>query len=322
MIIVTGGAGFIGSCLIAKLNQMGLTDILVVDHLGEGDKWKNLRGKRFSDYLDKDEFLDALFEEGLGQAVETVFHLGACSSTTERDAGYLMRNNFQYSRALCQWSLDSGVQFIYASSAATYGDGSQGYGDDEAGLDRLKPLNMYGFSKQLFDLWARDQGLLSRVAGFKFFNVYGPNEGHKGEMRSMVAKAWEQVRATGRLQLFKSDRPDFGDGEQKRDFIYVKDVVEALWTAYKNPDIRGLYNMGSGQARTWNELARAVFKALGKPEAIDYVEMPSQLKGKYQYFTQADMRKWNASAGELKLTSLEDAVKDYVQGYLEKGASL
>jgi ADP-L-glycero-D-manno-heptose 6-epimerase len=248
--------------------------------------------------------------------------MGACSSTTERDAGYLMRNNFQYSRALCQWSLDSGVQFIYASSAATYGDGSQGYSDDEAGLDRLKPLNMYGFSKQLFDLWARDQGLLSRVAGFKFFNVYGPNEGHKGDMRSMVAKAWEQVRSTGRLQLFKSDRPDFADGEQKRDFIYVKDVVEALWTAYKNPDIRGLYNMGSGQASTWNDLAGAVFKALGKPEAIDYVEMPAQLKGKYQYFTQADMRKWNASAGELKLRSLEDAVKDYVQSYLERDASL
>jgi ADP-L-glycero-D-manno-heptose 6-epimerase len=322
MIIVTGGAGFIGSCMVAKLNQMGITDILVVDNLGDGEKWKNLRGKRFMDYLDKEELLDALMEDGLGQAVETVFHMGACSATTERDASYLMRNNYQYTRALCQWSLESGVQLIYASSAATYGDGEQGYADDDAGLDRLKPLNMYGFSKHLFDLWARDQNLLSRITGFKFFNVYGPNETHKGPMRSMVVKAWEQVRSQGHIRLFKSDRPDFADGDQKRDFIYVKDVTEALWQAYKNPDIKGLYNLGSGQARSWNDLARAVFKAMDRPERIEYVDMPAELKGKYQYFTQADMRKWNASAGELKNTSLEDAVRDYVQNYLEKGEGL
>lgn len=318
MIILTGGAGFIGSALLRGLNDQGQGDVLVVDRLGTGDKWKNLVGKRFLDYVPKEQFLEQLLGGvfGEGEGVQAVVHLGACSSTTEADADYLWRNNFKYSQMLATWCLEKGVRFLYASSAATYGDGSRGFLDDDAAIPSLRPLNMYGYSKQCFDQWALDEGLLDRVAGFKFFNVFGPNEAHKGEMRSLVAKAVDQIRATGRLKLFRSTVEGLRDGEQTRDFIYVKDVVAVLLKVLAQPQVTGLYNLGSGTERTWNDLAAAVFKALDRPVAIDYVDMPEALRGKYQSRTKAEMGKLRQALGLLPIRSLEDAVDDYVKRHL------
>ena len=318
MIILTGGAGFIGSGVLKGLNERGKGDVIVVDHLGSSEKWKNLVGKRYLDYLPKDQFLEQLMGGafGEGQDLEAVIHLGACSSTTEADADYLWRNNFKYSQVLATWCLEKGVRFIYASSAATYGDGSQGFLDDDAAVPHLRPLNMYGYSKQLFDQWALDEGVLDKLVGLKFFNVFGPNEAHKGEMRSLVDKAVLQIQSTGRLQLFKSHKPEFKDGEQTRDFVYVKDVVAILLKLLDQPQVAGLFNLGSGSARTWNDLAAAVFKALGKPVAIDYIDMPQALRGKYQYHTRAEMGKLRQALGLLPIRSLEDAVTDYVQQHL------
>lgn len=321
MIIVTGGAGFIGSCLLRGLNEQGQSDIIVVDHLGSGEKWKNLVGKRYLDYIHKDQFLEQLMGGALGEGegIEAVLHMGACSSTTESDADYLWRNNFHYSKLLALWCLEKNVRFIYASSAATYGDGALGFLDDNAVVPSLRPLNMYGYSKQLFDQWALEEGLLDRLTGFKFFNVFGPNEAHKGDMRSLVDKAVLQIQQSGRLKLFKSHRPDFKDGEQTRDFVYVKDVVAVLLKALAQPGVTGLFNLGSGSARTWNDLAAAVFKAMDKPVAVDYIDMPPALQGKYQYHTRAEMGKLRQAMGLLPIRSLEDAVDDYVKQHLIPG---
>lgn len=318
MIIVTGGAGFIGSALIRGLNDIGKREILVVDRLGSGVKWRNLVGKSWLEYVPKDQFLEQLLGGAFGEGgdIEAVVHLGACSNTTESDADYLYRNNFQYSRILATWCLEKKVRFLYASSAATYGDGSQGFLDEESGLPALRPLNMYGYSKHLFDLWAYEEGLLGQMAGFKFFNVFGPNEAHKGEMRSLVDKAVSQIQATGRLQLFRSHRSDYKDGEQLRDFIYVKDVVAILIKVLQQPEVNGLFNLGSGVARTWNDLAKAVFAALGRPPLIDYIDMPEALRDKYQYRTRAEMGKLRQALGLLPIRSLEDAVDDYVKQHL------
>ncbi len=318
MIIVTGGAGFIGSALIRGLNEQGQGEILVVDRLGNGEKWKNLVGKRYLDYIHKDQFLEQLLGGGLGdgEGIEAVVHLGACSSTTETDADYLWRNNFKYSQLLATWCLEKNVRFLYASSAATYGDGAQGFLDDDAAIPSLRPLNMYGYSKQLFDLWALESGVLDRMAGFKFFNVFGPNEAHKGDMRSLVDKAVLQIKESGRLKLFKSQRSDYKDGEQTRDFVYVKDVVAVLLKVLAQPQVNGLFNLGSGTQRSWNDLAAAVFKAMGKPVAIDYIDMPPALAGKYQYHTRAEMGKLRQALGLLPIRSLEDAVDDYVKQHL------
>jgi ADP-L-glycero-D-manno-heptose 6-epimerase len=318
MIILTGGAGFIGSGMLKALNERGQYDIVVVDHLGESDKWKNLVGKRYLDYVHKDQFLEQLLGGafGEGKEVQAIVHLGACSATTEKDADYLWRNNYKYTQLLASWCLEKGVRFLYASSAATYGDGANGFLDDDAALGSLRPLNMYGYSKHAFDLWARDEGVLNSMVGLKFFNVFGPNEAHKGDMRSLVDKAVLQIQATGRLQLFRSHRPDFKDGEQTRDFVYVKDVVAVMLKLLDQPRVNGLFNLGSGSARTWNDLAGAVFKALGRPVAIDYVDMPEALRGKYQYHTRAEMGKLRQALGLLPIRSLEDAVTDYVQEYL------
>jgi ADP-L-glycero-D-manno-heptose 6-epimerase len=320
MIILTGGAGFIGSGVLRLLNDSGRDEVLVVDHLGTGQKWKNLVGKRFLEYVPKEQFLEQLLAGAFGEGaeVEAVIHLGACSSTTEANADYLYSNNFKYSQLLASWCLEKNVRFIYASSAATYGDGSKGFLDDDAVVHHLRPLNMYGYSKQLFDEWALDEGVLGKMVGLKFFNVYGPNEAHKGDMRSLVDKAVEQISQGGRLRLFKSHKPGVADGEQTRDFIYVKDAAAVIMKIFDNRGVGGLFNLGSGTASTWNALARAVFKALGKPEAIDYVDMPEALKGKYQYHTRAEMGKLRQSLGLLPIRSLEDAVADYVQGHLLK----
>ncbi|MFA4967565.1 MAG: ADP-glyceromanno-heptose 6-epimerase [Candidatus Margulisiibacteriota bacterium] len=317
-VIVTGGAGFIGSCFISKLNQEGEKEIIVVDRAGADREWKNLAGKAYLDYLNKDEFIKSVSEGKFPPAVKAVFHIGACSSTTEQNTNYLKENNFEYSRKLAEWSLKNNIQFYYASSAATYGDGSNGYSDEDSAIPSLKPLNLYGKSKQNFDLWLLNKGLTDKVVGWKYFNVFGPNEYHKGDMRSMILKGYEQIKHDGKLRLFKSYRKDYRDGEQKRDFIYVKDTVNLMYEFYRNPKVKGIYNLGTGSARSWNDLARAIFSALKMPPNIEYIEMPEILKDKYQYFTEADLNKLKKTGLPVKLTSLEDAVADYVNNYLER----
>lgn len=317
MWVITGGAGFIGSALIWKLNQEGEQNLLVVDRLGTSEKWKNLRHLRFSDYLEADDFL-ARLEGNKIPAITGIVHLGAATSTSETDAAFLIRNNYEFTKTLALWALAKRRRFIYASSAATYGDGAWGYGTDLATTQKLQPLNMYGYSKQLFDLWALRRGILEKMVGVKFFNVYGPNEYHKEEMRSVVAKAFDQIKADGKARLFKSYRKDFADGEQRRDFLYVKDAVAVLYEFMTRPAYKGLYNLGAGQARTWNDLVKAIFAALGRPPRIEYIEMPEALRPKYQYHTQADMRWRDKLKGAAPFLSLEEGVKDYVQNYLTK----
>ena len=320
MIIITGGAGFIGSAIAAALNKRGVFDILIVDQLGQDEKWKNLRRLRYAEYMELDDFNEAAADMERSWNVEAIFHMGACSDTAETDATYLVKNNYEFSKLLCGWALEIGARFIYASSAATYGDGSQGFTDQEEHLERLRPLNMYGYSKQMLDLWIKNQGLLDEVVGLKYFNVFGPNEYHKGNMRSFVHKGFEQIRETGKVQLFKSHRPDYEDGRQARDFLYIKDAVEMTLFFAEHPEANGIFNIGSGQARSWNDLARAIFEAMGKPVNIEYIPMPESLREKYQYFTQADIAKLRAAGCKNKITPLETAVKDYVQQYLMKDA--
>jgi ADP-L-glycero-D-manno-heptose 6-epimerase len=323
MIIVTGGAGFIGSALVWRLNQKGERDILIVDHLDETEKWKNLVPLRFSDYLDRDAFLEKMENGAFGNRIRAILHLGACSSTTETDAAFLMENNYRYTVRLAVWQeRHPNCRFIYASSAATYGDGAQGYGDDEADLHTLRPMNMYGYSKHMFDLYALGRGWLDRIAGLKYFNVFGPNEDHKGDMRSVVNKAYPDVRGLGRMRLFQSHRPDYGDGEQVRDFIYVKDAVEMTLFFLENRSANGLFNIGTGRARSWNDLARAMFDALGLEPEIEYIPMPESLRDKYQYHTCADTAKLRAAGCSHRCVTLEEAVSDYVLNYLNTGERL
>jgi len=317
-ILVTGGAGFIGSALVWALNRRGFTNIVITDFLGTDEKWKNLVPLRFSDYIEADVFRARLTEsrESFGN-FSTLFHLGACSATTEKNATYLADNNFAFTKELASWSLDRGIRFIYASSAATYGDGAQGMDDGDGDLHRLRPLNMYGYSKHLFDVWAQSHGCLDRLVGVKYFNVFGPNEDHKGDMRSLVNKAFQQIQMTGKVQLFRSHRRDYRDGEQKRDFLYVKDAVEmTLHFAEKATSAGGLYNLGSGEANTWLTLAHAIFAALGREPKIEFIDMPEVLRGKYQYFTQAEIGKLRATAYNKPVTALPEAVRDYVQNHL------
>ncbi len=318
MIIVTGGAGFIGSAFVRKLNAEGISDVLIVDRLGSSDKWKNLVNLKFADYLHKDDFYRMFRDNTIGFDVSAVIHMGACSSTTERDADYLWNNNFVYTRTLAEWALTRGIRFIYASSAATYGDGSQGFSDDHARIEALKPINMYGYSKQLFDLWVLRQKLENQVAGVKFFNVFGPNEYHKDTMTSVIFKAFHQIRQTGRVKLFKSYLPQYADGGQMRDFVYVKDCVNVLWWLLQNPSVNGIFNLGTGRARTWNDLIHAVFTAMAVDPDIAYIEMPEELRDQYQYFTQAQMDKLRARGCPLDFSPLEDSVRDYVVNYLQK----
>jgi len=318
MIIVTGGAGFIGSALIAALNGRDTTDILVVDQLACDEKWKNLKNLSFADYVEKDDLLEMVVENKLCGPIEALFHLGACSSTTETNASYLIKNNYEYTKLLAQWTTDANIRFIYASSAATYGDGSAGFSDNEEKIEDLRPMNMYGYSKQLFDLWARRAGLLKKIVGLKYFNVFGPNEYHKADMRSFVLKAFEQINAKGKVRLFRSYKPEYKDGEQMRDFLYVKDAVDMTLFFYDNPQTGGLFNIGTGKARTWNDLVKAVFAAMGKKQNIEYIEMPESIRNQYQYFTQADITKLTHAGYKKQTTSLENAIKDYVQNYLQK----
>jgi len=319
MYILTGGAGFIGSALLSYLNSKGRSEILVVDNLASSEKWRNLRGKKFSDYVHKTEFLKRVENGVMPEKVDAIIHLGACSSTTEMNAEYMMANNYRYSRTLAEWALSKNIRFIYASSAATYGDGARGFSDEDRECEKLRPLNVYGFSKHLFDLWALETKATKKIAGIKFFNVYGPNEYHKGDMMSVICKAHEQILGTGKLKLFKSYRPDYQDGEQKRDFVYVKDCSEVIDWLLSNPTVSGIFNLGTGQARSWNDLAGAVFAAVEKKRNIEYIEMNEELRSRYQYFTEAQMGKLRAAGYTKPFTSLEDGVADYVKNYLAHG---
>jgi len=320
-VLVTGGAGFIGSALVWELNRRGCENIVITDMLGTTEKWKNLTPLRFADYLEAEDLLPRLDQDALGK-FDIVLHLGACSATTERDAAFLIHNNFEYTKHLAAWSLANNARFVYASSAATYGDGSAGMSDTDPDIEKLRPLNMYGYSKHLFDLYAKRHGFLDRIVGLKYFNVFGPNETHKDDMRSLVNKSYSQVVETGVIRLFKSYRPDFKDGEQKRDFLYVKDAVAMTLHLATHLDAGGLFNIGSGEAHTWIELANAVFAALGRPPAIEFIEMPETIRDKYQYFTRADNGRLRATGYVQSVMTLDEAVADYVKNYMVPGRHL
>ena len=316
--LVTGGAGFIGSVLVGALNRWHGTDrVVVVDQLESDEKWRNLAPLRFEEFVEADEFYDRLADKaGAFGEFTHVFHLGACSSTTERDADYLLRNNFGCTRQLAEWALGRGARFVYASSAATYGDGAAGMDDLSDDLSAWRPLNAYGYSKQLFDLHAQREGYLRRMVGLKYFNIFGPNEEHKGEMRSVVSKAWRQIEETGQVQLFKSYHADYADGGQLRDFLYVKDAVAMTLHLAAMRKAGGLFNIGSGQAHTWLDLVHPIFEAMGREARIEFIEMPEALRSQYQYFTQADITKLKSTGYEGGVTALPEAVKDYVASYL------
>jgi ADP-L-glycero-D-manno-heptose 6-epimerase len=317
MIIVTGGAGFIGSAIVWRLNSINTEDIIIVDSLGSDEKWMNLVGLRFTDFIHKDDFLDNM-KKGFAFKIDAVIHMGANSSTTETDADLLFRNNYEYTKILAEYCICNDIRFIYASSGATYGDGQLGFEDDETKTYLLRPLNMYGYSKALFDTWAVKNGAMDKIIGLKYFNVYGPNEYHKGDMRSVVHKAFEQINNTGKVKLFKSANPKYKDGGQMRDFIYVKDAVDMTLFFLNNPGKNGLFNVGSGKARTWNDLVAALFKAMNLPVNIEYIDMPVHLLEKYQYFTEAKTDRIKKAGYSSPLTPLEDGVTDYVKNYLLK----
>jgi ADP-L-glycero-D-manno-heptose 6-epimerase len=320
-VLVTGGAGFIGSALVWELNQRGCENIVITDILGTTEKWKNLTPLRFEDYMEAEDLFPRLERNALGK-FDIVLHLGACSATTELDATYLIRNNFEYTKRLAAWALANHARFVYASSAATYGDGAAGMSDTDPDIEKYRPLNMYGYSKHLFDLYAKKHGFLDKIVGLKYFNVFGPNETHKDDMRSLVNKSYSQVVDTGIIRLFKSYRPDYKDGEQKRDFLYVKDAIAMTLHLATHRDAGGLFNIGSGGANTWIDLANAVFIALGREPRIEFIEMPEVIRDKYQYFTEADIAKLRATGYDAPVTPLKDSVADYVKNYMVPGKHL
>ena len=320
MIIVTGGAGFIGSCIVRTLNDMGIEDIVIVDHICESDKWMNMRNKKYDEYINRDDFLGRLSE--FTGKVTHIIHMGACSVTTERNFDFLYKNNFEYTKTLWKFCADNQISFIYASSAATYGDGSNGF-DDQDDIKRLRPLNGYGYSKQLFDLWVEKEiqsrhKLPKQHVGFKFFNVYGPNEYFKGNMASVIFHTYNDVIRTGKKGLFRSYKDEYEDGGQLRDFVYVKDICKVIYYMIQNSQINGLFNLGTGQARSFYDLAVATFAAMGKEPNIEFIEMPENIRKKYQYYTQANMEKLRNVGYTESFYSLEDGTKEYVTDYLCK----
>ncbi len=323
MKIITGGAGFIGSAICWRLNTLGNHDILIVDEDTKGTKEQNLAGLDYVDFIDKDSFLKKVQTGAINYKVDTIYHMGACSSTTENNMDYLIENNVEYTKSLGNWCVKNNTKYIYASSAATYGDGSAGFDDDLETIPKLKPLNKYGLSKQMFDMWVIENKLHNKFVGLKYFNVFGPNENHKADMRSMVNKAYTQINETGKLKLFKSLKPEYKDGEQMRDFIYVKDAVEM--TLFFDPfneagkNETGIYNIGSGTAATWLDAANAVFKALGKEPNIEFIDMPESIREQYQYYSKANIEKLRNAGYENKILKLDDSIKDYVENYLVKG---
>ncbi|MBR9677232.1 ADP-glyceromanno-heptose 6-epimerase [Candidatus Woesearchaeota archaeon] len=321
MIVITGGAGFIGSCIAKELNNQGVTNIIIVDNLKNPDKKKNLNSLQYVKYYDKAEFLK-LLEKNKLENVDLIIHVGACSSTTEKNDSYLIENNYNYSKKVHEWCQKNDCRLIYASSAATYGDGALGYDDDESKQDELSPLNTYGVTKKAFDQYILQAPKLKQCVGLKYFNVYGPNEYHKGRMASVVFHGFNQAIKDGEIRLFKSAKESFADGEQTRDFVYVKDAVAITLFFKNNPQVSGIFNVGTGIARTFNDLAKSIFKALGKSENIKYIDMPQDLKAKYQYHTQANMQKLRDAGYTKKIHTLEEGITDYVQNYLAKNYAL
>jgi ADP-L-glycero-D-manno-heptose 6-epimerase len=321
VILLTGGAGFIGSNIAADLNAAGRTDIVIADRLGTDAKWRNIAKRRFADIVFPEE-IEGFLAGRAGAAA--VIHMGANTSTTATDADEIVRSNFRLSTRIWDWCTRTRTPLIYASSAATYGDGSAGFADDDgdAALDRLRPLNLYGWSKHAFDRWAveraRSGDAPPQWVGLKFFNVYGPNEAHKGDMRSLVAKNTRPIAAGETIRLFKSHREGFGDGDQSRDFVYVKDCTAVIQWLLGRPGVSGLFNLGTGAARPFRELMLAVGAALGRPVAVDYVDMPVEIRAQYQYFTLAEMTKLRRAGYDAPFRTIEDGVRDYVQGYLTK----
>ncbi len=316
MIVVTGAGGFIGSAVVWSLNKSGESNILAVDIDEHSDRYRNLTNLQYTDYAGRDAFLEGIEKGRFDDSVNGIIHMGACSDTTEKDRDYLMRNNYEYTKRLAIWALEKKKRFIYASSAATYGDGTEGFSDDHSLLHKYKPLNLYGESKHLFDLWALENGFLDKIAGLKYFNVFGPNEYHKGNMRSMVHKSFCQIKETGVVKLFKSNNSDYKDGGQVRDFIYVKDAVTMTLFVYDNVRIQGVINIGTGIARTFNDLVSAVFRAIDKEITIDYIEMPEGLRSHYQSYTRAEMSKLRGFGYQEIISTLEDGINDYVRNYL------
>ena len=319
MIVVTGGAGFIGSALVWALNQRGQENIIIVDNLNTTEKWKNLRALKYVDYYSREDFLDLIKHRGLPWMLSAILHMGACSATTESDSSYLMKNNYEFTKILSEYAIASGVRFLYASSAATYGDGELGFNDSCKELDKLRPLNMYGYSKHLFDLHAARFQLFDKIAGLKFFNVFGPNEYHKGAQTSKIYKAFHEIREDGRIKLFKSHNSSYADGESLRDFVYVKDVVKVVLDIMDNPLLNGLFNIGTGVPRSWNDLARAIGKSMPEHVAgnfIEYIGMPENLRNKYQYYTCASIEKLRNAGITHEFMTLEESVADYIGNYL------
>ena len=323
MIIVTGGAGFIGSNLVAALEERGRHDIVVCDRLGHGEKWRNLAKRELAAIIAPEQLMEFLGDQRWRGAIKAVFHLGAISSTTETNADLVVQSNFTLTMQLWDWCAEHGVTFIYASSAATYGAGEAGFDDDGsiAGLARLRPLNAYGWSKHLADrriarLIEDDARWPPHWAGLKFFNVYGPNEGHKGDMMSLVAKLFPRIRAGEKARLFRSHNPAYPDGGQLRDFIYVRDCVDALIWLYEHPDVNGLFNIGTGKARSFADLATATFRAAGRAPVYEFIDTPVEIRDQYQYFTEARMDRLRAAGYGKTFTALEDGVADYVTNFL------
>lgn len=317
MYIVTGGAGMIGSAVIWALNQRGIDDILVVDNLATSEKWKNLVSLRYASYMNRDAFIQKIRDNSFTKThIQGIIHMGACSRTTEANSDFLMENNTHYSQDFYAWAQKFGVRFITASSAATYGDGANGFSNSLEILPKLRPLNMYGYSKHLFDLWCLRKKYFDNIVSLKFFNVYGPNEYHKGEMRSVICKSLSQVAFEGVMRLFASDKPNYANGGQLRDFIYIKDCAKLVVWFLLDTQIGGLFNVGSGKARPWNDVAKALFAAVKKEENIEYIAMPKIFKGKYQYFTEADMSWMNEAKCPITFTSLEDGIQEYVREYM------
>jgi ADP-L-glycero-D-manno-heptose 6-epimerase len=320
MLLVTGGAGFIGSNLVAALNDAGRTDIAVSDFLGHDGKWKNLAKRQLADFVPPAELAGWL----KGRKLDAVFHMGAISETTATDGDLVMDTNFRLSLRLLDWCTETGIPFIYASSAATYGDGAQGFDDDFApvALKQLRPMNLYGWSKQLFDLVvaeraAKGEPLPPQWAGLKFFNVFGPNEYHKGTMASVLARRFDDIKAGRVVQLFKSHRDGIADGDQRRDFVYVDDVVRVMMWLHATPSVSGIFNVGTSHARSFRDLILAAYAALGMPPQIEYIDMPEQVRGSYQYFTQGEGDRLRRAGYNGGFTKLEDAVASYVTGYLD-----
>ena len=321
MIIVTGAAGFIGSAFVWQLNTMGIEDIIVSDKLRTEDKWLNLAKRKYYDWVDKDELFNYL--ETTDEKITAIIHMGACSATTEKDMDFLMDNNYEYTKKLWDYAIKKDAVFIYASSAATYGDGELGYNDeiDLEGHTALRPLNKYGYSKKIFDVWALKQKKTPKKwFGLKFFNVYGPQEYHKGRMASMVFHTFNQYNAEKGVKLFKSHKEGYKDGYQLRDFVYIKDVTNVMYFLMKEEGApNGVYNLGTGGARAFYELAKLTVESMnGDANGIKFVDMPEDLRGKYQYFTEAKMEKLKKAGYNAGFTSLEEGIKDYVQNYLMK----